>query len=246
MGNLLVGQESYFVFQKSGTPILNTEFSVKRGEIFGRLDTLVIKKSDTVFLINAMGEVFELNSPASYTYGSINNYKKKSDRKSLTIGYFTYVWKQFSNQKESRQRAGVVYREERKITLTKPMDSIQWYVPEIEFSWINNTNSEIVFFHLQQENSEHITKIGTSSNSLILYRDNVILRNGMQYKWAVTKEAFPNFGTIGFKSFKLLTKAQYTEFKAKMKALSKGLELLGFSEKDIRNAICLDYKFCEE
>ena len=68
----------------------------------------------------------------------------------------------------------------------------------------------------------------------------------MQYKWAVTKEAFPNFGTIGFKSFKLLTKAQYTEFKAKMKALSKGLELLGFSEKDIRNAICLDYKFCEE
>lgn len=245
MSNLLEAQEPYYVFQKSGTPILNAEFPVRRGEMLSVLDTLKVKKSDTIFLINEVGEVFELNSPANYAYNNIHAYKKQSDRKSLSVAYFIFVWKQFSNQKQVRQRPGVVYRENRGIILTKPMDSIQWYLSEIEFSWNNNTDAEIMYFHLQKKSSEHITKIGTRSNSLILYRDNVILRPGEHYKWAVTEEAFPDFATVRFNSFKLLTKSEYTEFKDNMKALTTGLQLLGFSKEDIRRAICLDYKFCE-
>lgn len=242
---LLEAQEPYFVFQKSGTPIINTEAPLRRGEMIGGLDTLMIKQFDTVFLINQVGEVFELNSPASYTYNIIKDFRKVSDRKSLSVAYFTFVWKQFSNQKEIRQRPGVVYREDRGIVLTKPMDSIQFYVPEIEFTWNNKTDTKKVYFHLQQENSEHILKIGTTSNSIVLYRDQVVLRAGTRYKWAVTEEAFPDFRLVNFNSFKLLTKSEYVAFKEKMKALTTGLELLGFSEKDIKRAICLDYKFCE-
>jgi hypothetical protein len=155
------------------------------------------------------------------------------------------VWKQFSNQKEIRQRPGVVYREERTIKLSEPMDSIRFNVPAIEFSWRNNTDISKVYFHLQDLDNNHISKIGTTTNSITLYRDNVLLQSGRSYKWTVTTQAFPDFGKLEFNSFELLTKEAYERLKIKMKTLKKALLVLGFSEEDIKTAICLDYKFCE-
>ncbi|MFD0796009.1 hypothetical protein ACFQZJ_00940 [Maribacter chungangensis] len=245
LSSVVTAQDNYFVFHISGKPMLSTQVPVQRGEVFGNLDTYILKQKDTVFLINRSGELFELNKPTSYTYSSISNYKKQFDRKSLSALYFTYVWKQFSNQKENRQRPGVVYREDRNIRLSQPMDSIKLNVPEIEFLWKNNTDVTTVYFHLQDIESNHITKIGTSSSSLILYRDNVILKPGKRYKWAVTTKAFPDFGKVKFHAFEILTKEEYAKLQAKMKALTTALKFLGFSSKDIANALCMDYKYCE-
>ncbi|WP_143751877.1 hypothetical protein [Maribacter sp. 4U21] len=240
-----LAQEDYFVFKVSGEPMLNNSTLIKRGTVFMKPNMMNIKEQDTVFLINQLGELFELNVPNTYSIKSIENFRKKSNRSSLSIGYFSYVWKQFSNQKEIRQRPGVVYREDRTIKLSEPMDSIRFNVPAIEFSWKNNTDASRVYFHLQDLDNNHISKIGTDTSSIILYRDNVLLQSGRSYKWAVTAQAFPDFGKLDFNSFELLTKKEYEKLKTEMKTLEKALLVLGFSEEDIKTAICLDYKFCE-
>lgn len=246
ISSVVTAQDDYFVFQISGKPMLNSQHPVKRGEVFRNLDTYILKRKDTVFLINRSGELFELNKPTSYTYNSISKYRKRFDSKSLSALYFTYVWKQFSNQKENRQRPGVVYREDRNIRLSEPMDSIKLNVPEIEFVWKNNTDVATVYFHLQDIESNHITKIGTNSSTIILYLDNVILKSERKYKWAVTTKAFPDFSKVKFHAFELLAKEEYAKLQAKMEALTTALKLLGFSSEDIARAICLDYKYCED
>ncbi|WP_405399907.1 hypothetical protein [Maribacter sp. Asnod2-G09] len=243
--NMAIAQNSFYIFKKSGQPFFNVDLPVQRGAVFRKSDTLTLRKLDTVFLINRLGELFELKEPRGYSYNSLQNFRKKSENESFTSKYFSYVWRQFTNKQESRQQPGVVYREDRNIKLTEPMDSIKWYVPEINFSWENRTDSLTTYFHLQDLDTNHITKLGTTSNSLILYKDNLILKPGKSYRWAVTTSPFPDFNEIKFNNFELLTKESHSELKKEMEALILALKILGFSEDDIKKAICLDYKFCE-
>ncbi|TDT46495.1 hypothetical protein CLV90_0546 [Maribacter spongiicola] len=243
--NICMAQNSYYVFKKSGKPFLNIDAPVLRGSVIGTSDVLLLHKKDTVFLINEVGELFELKQANSYAYNSLKNYKKQEEADSFTKKYFSYVWKQFTNQQKTRQRPGVVYREDRNIKLLSPKDSIKKYVPEIFFKWKNNTDSTKVYFHLQEVETNHIFKIGLTGNEIKLYRDNFILKNGRDYKWAVTKEPYPNFSEVKFNNFELLNKDSYLALKKEMETLTLALQLLGFSDEDIKTAICLDYKFCE-
>jgi hypothetical protein len=218
---------------------------VQRGAVFKNSDTLTLRKLDTVFLIKQLGELYELNEPRTYAYNSLQRYRKQSGNESFTSKYFSYVWRQFTNQQESRQQPGVVYREERNIKLSQPIDSIKWYFPEMTFSWKNHTDSITTYFHLQDLESKHITKIGTSSNSLILYRDNLILKPGKSYRWTVTTSPFPDYNEVRFHNFEFLSKATFLELKKEMETLIVALKILGFSEDDIKTAFCMDYKFCE-
>ncbi|MDO1513064.1 hypothetical protein Q2T41_10390 [Maribacter confluentis] len=246
LSNWALAQNSYYVYKKSGRPYFTQSMPVKRGLVFKDLDTLTLQKLDTVYLINQLGELYELNKANIYTHNTLQHYKKHEKESSFTIKYFSYVWRQFMNQQENRQRPGVVYREERNIQLISPMDSIKWSVPKIEFTWKNRTDSLTTYFHLQEIETAHITKIGVNANSLMLFRDNLILNPGKSYKWAVTTTAFPDYKNVRFHNFELLTKADYRALEEEMKALTIALQLLGFSEKDIKEAICVDYKFCQQ
>jgi hypothetical protein len=243
--NLAIGQNSFYVYKKSGNPFFNASLPVQRGAMFGETDILKLHALDTVFLVNKLGELFELKQPQVYTYESLKDYRKEANNDSFTKKYFSYVWKQFTNQHEIRQMPGVVYRENKKIKLLTPMDSIRWWVPEIKFSWKNDTDNTLVYFHLQDIDTDHITKLGVETNHLILYRDNVILKSGKIYKWAVTTLPFPNFDEVGFNTFELLDREGYEALKKEVHAIKQALKLLGFSEDDIKTAICMDYKFCD-
>lgn len=246
LSNLTMAQNSFFVYKKSGQPFFTMDLPVQRGVVFKNTDTLILKELDTVFLINRLGQLFELNEPLAYDYNSLHRYRKQSANDSFASKYFSYVWKQFTNQQESRQQPGVVYREDRKIKLIQPMDSIRRYVTNIVFSWQNRTDSLTTYFHLQDMETKHITKIGTTSSSLQLFRDNLILKSGHSYKWGVTTSPFPDFKEVTFNNFELLTNEAYSELKREMEALTLALKMLGFSEDDIKTAICWDYKFCEK
>lgn len=243
VSNSATAQKEYFIVEVLGKPLLNKEILKRRGTAFGAMDSLQIQERDTVFLANELGELFELYEPNIYVYKSIESHKKQSNN-SLSRDYFNFIWKEFSNQKKVRQRPGVVYREERNITLKQPVDSARKYGPEILFSWKNKTGNDSVYFHLQELDSKHITKVGTTSTSLKLFRDYVILKPGVHYKWAVTSLAFPDLGKIKFNSFHLLSTEEHLKLKAKMEALTKALRLLGFSENYVKFAVCMDYKFC--
>ncbi|WP_405385015.1 hypothetical protein [Maribacter sp. LLG6340-A2] len=239
-------QSSYYVYKISGSPYFNEHMSVQRGGAFTDSDTLTLHKLDTVYLINQLGELYELNQPKAYTYNTLYQHRKHEKTNSFTSKYFSYVWRQFMNQKDIRQRPGVVYREDRNIQLNKPMDSIRWFVPKIKFSWENRTDSLTTYFHLEDLKTAHITKIGTNTNYLELFRDNLILKPGTSYRWAVTTTPFPDYKKVKFNTFELLSNADYLKLKEEIKALTMALQLLGFSDEDIKMAICLDYKFCQE
>tara|TARA_R110002051_G_scaffold180913_3_gene250407 strand:- start:75981 stop:76775 length:795 start_codon:yes stop_codon:yes gene_type:complete len=243
--NLGIAQNDYYVFKKSGKPFFNTDLPVLRGGVFSTSDVLVLHKQDTVLLINKNGELFELKKPNTYSFNTLKYFKKEENTDSFTKKYFSYVWKKFTNQQEIRQRPGVVYREERNIKLLTPIDSIRWNVPDIVFSWKNTTDSTKVYLHLEDLTTKHIFKIGINGNSLHLFIDNIILKNGNSYKWAVTTEPYPDFNDITFNNFELLNRESYMALENEMKALTIALKLLGFSEIDIKKSICKDYKFCQ-
>lgn len=243
--NWALAQNKFYVFKKTGEPFFKIDTPIQRGTVFKNTDTLTLHKLDTVYLINQLGELFELNKPQQYVYSALQKYRKQSDNESFTSKYFSYVWRQFTNQQNTRQQPGVVYREKRGVTLLEPKDSIKMNVPKIEFSWKNSTDSLTTYFHLQDLETKHITKIGTSSNTLILYRDNTVLKPGHRYQWTVSTTPFPDYKNANFNSFKLLTNEAFIELQKEMKTLVYALKMLGFSENDIKEIICLDYKFCD-
>ena len=238
-------QNSYYIFKKSGSPTFNVDTSVERGTFFNLNDTLKLKTRDYVMLVNEKGELFELNTPDLYTVPQIPAYKLKMDHTSFTRKYFSYVWRQFTNKRKSKQEAGVVYREGRNISLKIPMDSAKIYKPSAWFVWTNKTDNNLVYFFLRDVEKNHITKIGTLSDSLLLHVDNSLLVPGRNYEWSVASSSFPNLNKLEFNALRVLEDQKYSEVKKEVDILIKTFKILGFSEKEIKEVICMDYKFCD-
>ena len=60
-----------------------------------------------------------------------------------------------------------------------------------------------------------------------MFIDNIILKNGNSYKWAVTIEPYPDFNDITFNSFELLNRETYVALENEMKALTIALKIVG-------------------
>jgi hypothetical protein len=242
---MVVAQNSYYIFKKSGNPIFNIDTPAERGTFFNENDTLKLKTSDYVMLVNQKGELFELNTPNKFTIKEILAYKLKIEYTSFTRKYFTYVWRQFTNNRKSKQEAGVVYREGRDILLKTPIDSAKIYKPIAWYVWENKTGNNLLYFFLKDIESGHLTKIGTTSDSLLLHVDNLLLVPGKSYEWSVTSSAFPNLNQLKFNALKVLNEKEYLEVKKEVAILIKTFKILGFSEKEIQQVICMDYKYCD-
>ena len=239
-----LGQESYYVYQKTGEPKFSSNKKANRGVYFEALDTLRLSDDEKVTLVNRSGEIFALAGPNTFVFQDISKNKVQLNQTSFTSKYFTYVWTQFTNHRKSKQEAGVVYREDRTIIKHFPVDSAKLFQPSIFFRWENNSENEMVYFFLKQQNKEHITKIGTPSDSILLYVDNNLLKKGSDYNWAISPEPFPSLKDLKYSTFYLLDDNSFQELKTEMEVLIKTFTLLGYPEARIKEAICADYKFC--
>lgn len=237
-------QHTYYVFKKSGEPLFDANKNVERGTYFQEQDTLKLRGDDYVMLVNQEGELFELNIPNTYSFKDIFGYKVKMEYTSFTKKYFTYVWRQFTNKRKSKQEAGVVYREGRNIQAKMPVDSAKIYKPNVWFSWDNKTDNSLVYFFLKDLESGHMTKIGTRSDSLLLQIDNNLLKPGNRYEWSVASSSFPNLNELEFNALAVINDEEYLNIKEEVTILIKTFKILGFSKAEIQEAICLDYKFC--
>ncbi len=242
-GSMCFGQ-NYYVFKKRGKPAINTTKVLDRGGVFSAADTLHMGENDYVLFVNKIGELFELTDANIYAFSAITDYKKKLENESFTKKYFVYVWQQFTNQHKRKQEAGVVYREERNVALVSPIDSVRTGSPEVKFSWNNKTDKEELFFFLRDLKTKHLTKIGLTGNEILLNVDNFILKPGQTYEWSVSDAAFPNLNELQFNQLNVLTKEQYEELLKEMNTIITAFKFLGFSEAEIQEVICLDYKFC--
>ncbi|MBO0323533.1 hypothetical protein J0X14_14585 [Muricauda sp. CAU 1633] len=238
------GQHGYFVFNKRGVPKINADQLLNRGSLLSEIDTLHLSLNDYVLLFNKTGELFEMDMPNSYLFSAIKDHKKKFESNTMTKKYFAYVWKKFTNQIKSKQDPGVVYREDRFIKLEFPVDSAKVFSPELRFTWNNKTDQEEVFFLLKDLETGHLTKIGTKGNYILLHLDNSLLKVGQSYEWTVATSSFPNLNELKFNQLNVLNKEDFEKLQKEIEAIVKAFRLLGFSEDEIREAICQDFKYC--
>lgn len=240
----VVGQDSYYVFKKAGSPQFHPNKKVERGAYFQASDAMLLKKKDTVTLVDQKGILYQLHQPRKYGFKDIRNHKFEMEYTSFTLKYLSHVWKQFTGQRKSKQQAGVVYREERDVRMLLPVDSAKVYQSNIWFRWNNKTDSTLVYFFLKDLKSGHLTKVGTPADSLLLHLDNKLLRAGNSYEWAVATESFPPLTSLRFRRLNILKKEDYLKLKDEVAALFITFKILGFKETEIKDALCKDYKFC--
>ncbi|MBU2938381.1 hypothetical protein KO494_02400 [Lacinutrix sp. C3R15] len=242
-------QETYCVFKSVGNPLLNSTKSIKKGSVLKTNDILNLKTNDTLLIVDNKGNLYQLPNKDSnkkeYAIKEISNYKTTKEVSSFSKKYLSYVWNQFSKKDNTKEHTGVVYRSNLDTLMLNPTDSINIYLPEIEFSWTPNNNNEPTYFLLQEKGDyDYINKIGVTGNNLVLFVDKKVLVPGKEYLWAISNSKYPNLNAIEFHNFKLLDKNTFNVEKSKLEHLITDLKNLGLSKQEIKNILCKDYKLC--
>lgn len=237
-------QNNYIVYKQFGTPKLKIKDSIKninKGSIFSENQELVLTKKDSLLLIDAKGKVYCIKTKGRYTFNQIKKYPVATENTSFTKKYFSYVWKQFTNNNSNKSKVGVVFRNNN-IILLQPSDSVKLFTSEIKFTWASNFSES--YFHLKNTQNNHITKFGVSGNFITLFLDNNLLKSGVNYQWAIADKKFPNLEELEFYNFTLLTTEEYIALKPNIDAFTKDMKNLGFSAIEIKESLCNDYKIC--
>ncbi|AOW20330.1 hypothetical protein [Urechidicola croceus] len=241
-------QKSFFVYNVEGSPIFKVNDSIKPINKGTKIDTkssLTISKTDTILIINGLGELFKISKEGNYLFKDLEKLKSEKNNSSFTKKYFNYIWNQFTNNTKNNTQTGVVYRTDNLTLMLKPLDSIKIHFPEIKFVWNMNPleNKELYFILLENE-TNHVTKIGTTNNTITLFIDNHILHRGKTYKWTVSETKYPDLESIEFYNFELLDNDTFKSMQLEIGEITSDLEKLGFQTEMIKRMICEDYKVC--
>ncbi|RLD28381.1 MAG: hypothetical protein DRI75_06810 [Bacteroidetes bacterium] len=242
-------QNELFVYRFLGEPYLEINDSIKpvtKGSIIDKNTILTMNMNDDIQVINEKGDIFHLVSTGDFSHNDLLKIPMIKNTNSYVKKYFTYIWKEFTNNVVTRHnKSGVVYRGDDIVLMSHPADSIKIYYPEINFEWkaIKDKTKEY-YFILKNLDSGEITKIGTLSTSLSLFVDGTILKEGDNYEWTITETKYPNFNKTTFYSFKLLNTSEFDAMEQELEGITKFLKNIGLSKNEIREAICLDYNIC--
>jgi hypothetical protein len=242
--SVVKAQKSLMVFKVNGSPILKVDGSLKslsKGSQIPSNAIVSLSTNDDLLLINEKGQCYKINEPREYKFSEVLNNPVAEENSSFTNKYFTYVWDQFAKNKKSKVKTGVVYRNDN-IILLQPSDSVKIYNPEIKFVW--NIDVEDSFFLLRDIETDHIMKFGVTGNYLKLFVDNMFLKNGKTYQWAISDTKFPNLEEVEFYNFSLLTSEEFKVHKEDIDLFKKELSALGLTNDEIKVLFCTDYKIC--
>jgi hypothetical protein len=240
----LVAQTDYCVFKVTGEPTLANGNTLKKGTVVSSENIIKVGPSENVLLVDENGQLYDIGENKEAGYDAIPNFKRVAETASFSEKYLSYVWKKFIKQKATGEHLGVAYRNDRVYLQLAPNDSIKIYIPEIHFSWATDEPDDKSYFLIRKSGSDHMTKVGVVGNKLHLFVDNRLLQPGEEYQWAVSKEKFPDLTSIKLQSFTLLTAKQFKELKPEIDALKADMITLGFTEGEIKEMLCTDYKLC--
>lgn len=240
----LVAQTNYCVFKVTGEPVLANGNKLSKGSLITSGNTIKVGASEHVLLVDESGQLYDIGENKEAGFDAIPSFKRVAETASFSEKYLSYVWKKFTKQKAAGEHLGVTYRNDRVYLQLAPNDSIKIYVPEIHFSWVTDEPDDKSYFLIKKAGSDHMTKVGVVGNKLHLFVDNRLLQPGEEYQWAVSKEKFPDLTSINLQSFTLLTAKQFKELKPEIEALKTDMISLGFSEDEIKEMLCTDYKLC--
>jgi len=245
----IVSQHEFIVLKLTGEPYFIVNDSVKsisKGSVMNKNKLVVMNKNDKLYFINDKGDVFELSDMGKYSYNSLQKIPALKDNTTFTRKYSSYLWKELTNNLETRNdKSGVVYRGDDIVLMRYPADNIKIYYSEIKFEWdsIKDKTKEY-FFILKDLDSDKTIKIGTLTTSISLFVDGTFLKENGNYKWAITETKYPNYDKTKFYNFRVLNKSEFEELEKEINDISTLLKRLGHSKKEIRKIICQDYKIC--
>ena len=242
-------QQDYFVYAVKGEPYLEVNDSIKpvnKGSILDQYTQITMNRDDEVQFINEQGDLFELYQTGTFKNTDLQQIQPKKNNTSFTRKLFSYVWKEFTYNLASRNnKSGVVYRGDDIILMRYPADSIQIFADQIRFEWLPiETKEKDYYFVLKDKSSGLVTTIGTPATSLALTVDQNLLKLGADYEWAITETRFANLEKIPFYGFRLLDEKEFKSKQLEIQQLTKDLKQLGFSNSEVREICCKDYKFC--
>ncbi|MDC6350493.1 hypothetical protein PP178_02940 [Zeaxanthinibacter sp. PT1] len=237
-------QTAYCVLKARGEPVINQNSPVFKGALVSPGDTLELKEEDYVLLVGPEGNIYEIQKSEVYVYSDLRQYRLETPEESFMRKYFSYLWKQFTEQDKVKDHIGVVYREGMTPLLLSPANKVNMFVPEIEFSWVIPEKTTMNYFFLENLQSGQLFKFGITGNSLLLYVDGIFLQKGSSFQWGVASDPFPNLKKLKYHSFKLLNAQEFEELKSQLYALSEYLKALGYSDEEISETLCTDFKYC--
>jgi len=247
-GATVYSQNNFIVFKVEGAPRLlqnDTIRTVTKGSIIDFTSKLTLHRDDSVLIINEEGNLIKVDDERTYTYNDLYYIAPEKDDSNFTKKYFAYVWNQFTNNRKIRTKGGVVYRVDNNSLMIEPSDSVKIYFPEIKFVWKkDDAVDKTYYFILKNLKTNHITKIGTRNDELRLFVDNVILKRGTNYEWAVSETKYPDLYEVTFYNFELLDNEQFKSLSFEISSITTGLQKLGFASEEIKKMLCEDYKIC--
>lgn len=241
----LYGQEQLMIYSVKGEPEIQQDINgvkkAAKGFVLSSKDVAILKPSDTLLIISNDGKGYQLTKAGSYAYKDVFKNEIKYESSSFTSKFFSYVWDEFSNNRKQKAKIGVVYRNDR-LVIIEPLDASKLFTSEIRFEW--ESEFEENYFHLKNMENNHVTKIRLKGNSLSLFVDNNLLKRGVTYQWAISKEKFPDLNQIQFYTFSLVTTKEFNELKTDLAEFKTEMKRLGFNDNEIKLSLCNDYKLC--
>ena len=248
LSSICIAQENFIVFKVDGTPILkhnDTLRSISKGSLLNNNSRVTLKNSDSFLMIDKAGSLYNVDKTGDYAYADLQKIPADVDDTSFTKKYFTYVWKQFTNNTNTRSKGGVVYRVDNNSLMFQPTDSVKIYFPEVRFVWKKGKEKDkTYYFILKDLKTNSITKIGTTDNNVTLFVDNNILKRDNSYEWTVSETKYPNLDKVPFYNFELINTEEFKKLQAEINNITTDLQKLGFTPEEIKVMLCEDYRIC--
>src|SRR5690606_17019437 len=119
-------------------------------------------------------------------------YRKEKSEESFTSKYFSYVWRQMSQEEKSRTHTGNVYRDALIDILVMPADSVSIFKNEVVFTWEAQQDTDQYYFFLKNQQTKTFSKIKLGGNSITLYPGSNLLEKGSAYSWGVATTEYPD------------------------------------------------------
>src|SRR5690606_5625709 len=232
--------QEYAVFKASGKPTL-TEGSktlpITKGAIL-KTGKVSLSNKDALVMVNNKGNVFEIAAPGKYAIEEFPKHQKKNPDENFSAKYFSYVWRQISQEETTRTHTGNVYRESLIDILNIPADSASIFKNEVTFTWQPQKNSGQYYFFLKNKETKTISKMKIGGNSITLYPGSNLLEKGETYYWGVATTEYPDFTRIKMNQLNYLNNEQFENKKEEMSKLVGNLKSIGFSESEIAEQLC--------
>ncbi len=238
--------QNFIVFNIKGNPLItenNITSPLLKGESLSNQSLLVLKNDDFLTLITDKGLLFELKENTTITTNEIAQKFEPVSESNFSKQYLDYVWREFNKKKSVRNNNGNVFRESLPTDLIYPNNDIKIYGRNITFEWKKNKDRESTFFFLKNLSNNTIFKMKTNDESITLFTDNIILKNGTDYSWGISKKAYPNYDETTFNFFQMLDKEAYLILKNNTLKQIENIDQL--SKKDINDLLCRFYNLCE-